>query len=309
MIHRPLNPATLLGIAAILLWSCLIALTRNIAELFGPIGGAAMLYSVSAIALVMVMGLPNWEQFSTKYLLIGGALFVCYEIFLSLALGMANDRHQAMEMAVINYLWPALTVLLTVMTSRQKVSLWVYPSVLLAFIGVCWCISGDQALSVSVLKQNIATNPATYLMAFSAAFIWAFYCHATANLSEGKNAIVLFFIATAITLWIQYFLSNESGMTFSLSSVSMLLLAGVVMGAGYACWNYAILKGDMVLLATFSYFTPVISTLFSSLFLAVALTDSFWKGVAMVTVGSLICYWATRKSPDKRQAIEASIND
>lgn len=306
MFKPSINHATLLGILAILLWSSLIALTRNIAELFGPIGGAAMLYSVSAIALIVVMGLPKLREFSAKYLLLGGALFVCYEVLLSLALGMANDRHQAMEMAVINYLWPALTVLLTVLTSRRKVSFWIYPSVVLAFAGVCWCISGDQVLSISVLQQNIATNPLTYAMAFSAAFIWAFYCYVTANLSDGKNAIVLFFIATAITLWIQYFFSSESGMTFSLSSIAMLLLAGVVMGAGYACWNYAILKGNMVLLATFSYFTPVISTLFSSLFLSIALSGAFWKGVAMVTLGSLICYLSTKQGSDKTELVEVS---
>ncbi|MGR5471120.1 EamA family transporter, partial [Vibrio astriarenae] len=84
--------------------------------------------------------------------------------------------------------------------------------------GVAWCISGDSGLALSVLAANIATNPITYFMAFSAAFIWAFYCNITPKMSNGKNAIVLFFAATAITLWIQYAFSSESGMTFTLSS-------------------------------------------------------------------------------------------
>ena len=100
------------GVMAILLWSCLIrALTQCKSEQLGPIGGAASLYTVSSILLVFTMGLPKISRFSKSYLLIGGSLFVCYEIFLALALGMANSRHQAIEMAVINYLWPALTVL------------------------------------------------------------------------------------------------------------------------------------------------------------------------------------------------------
>jgi hypothetical protein len=40
---------TLYGIAAILLWSCLVALLRDVSELFGPIGGAALMYSVSTL--------------------------------------------------------------------------------------------------------------------------------------------------------------------------------------------------------------------------------------------------------------------
>lgn len=34
-----------------------------------------------------------------------------------------------------------------------------------------------------------------------------------------------------------------------------LLLTGIVMGSGYALWNVAILRGNMLLLATLSYFT------------------------------------------------------
>lgn len=117
------------GIIAILLWSCLIALSRSVSEQLGPIGGAASLYTVSSLLLVCVMGLPKLSRFSKSYLLIGGALFVCYEIFLALALGMANSRHQAIEMAVINYLWPALTVLFAVLLSDKKINWLVYPSI------------------------------------------------------------------------------------------------------------------------------------------------------------------------------------
>jgi drug/metabolite transporter (DMT)-like permease len=288
------------GIAAILLWSCLMALTRNVSELFGPIGGAALMYTVSSFALVLVMGIPKVSLFSKRYLVIGGALFVCYEIFLALSLGLANSRHQAMEMAVINYLWPALTVLLTVMLAKRKVHILVYPSVLVAFIGVAWCISGDNSLSLLELASNVQSNPISYFMALSAAFIWAIYCNVTQQMSGGKNAITLFFIATAATLWVQYAFSNESQMAFTFSSITTLLIAGVVMGAGYALWNQAILGGNMMLLATISYFTPIFSTLFSSVYLSVALGWSFWQGVVLVTLGSLVCYWATKENPDEQ---------
>ncbi|WP_234496252.1 aromatic amino acid DMT transporter YddG [Vibrio maritimus] len=296
------NKYTLFGVMAILMWSCVMALTRDIAELFGPIGGAALMYTVSTLALALVMGVPRLSDFNTRYLLFGGVLFVAYEILLALALGMANDRQQAMEMAVINYLWPALTVLFAVLSSGRKVNILVYPSVILAFIGVVWCISGDSTLSIESIKSNIATNPITYSMAFSAAFIWALYCNITPTMSGGKNAIVVFFAMTAITLWVHYAFSNEREMAFNLSSVSTLVLAGVVMGAGYALWNQAIIGGNMVLIATFSYFTPVFSTLFSSFYLSVALTQSFWQGVALVTLGSLMCAWATREKPEHEEA-------
>ncbi|MOA50751.1 Aromatic amino acid exporter YddG [compost metagenome] len=71
-------------------------------------------------------------------------------------------------------------------------------------------------------------------------------------------------------------------------------MTGGAMAAGYALWNVGILKGNLTLLATASYFTPVLSTFFAALWLSTRLTASFWQGVAMVTAGSLLCWVATR---------------
>lgn len=274
-----------------------MGLVRNVAEQLGSIGGAAMIYTVASLFLIAVMGFPNVRRFPKRYLLIGGSLFVCYEIFLALALGMANDRHQAMEMAVINYLWPALTVLMAVMLSKNRTHWLVYPSIALAFLGVAWSITGDQGLSLSQISINVATNPLTYFFAFSGAFIWAIYCNITQTLSEGKNAIVPFFMATAAMLWIQYGLSDEPMMSLTLGSGFDLVITGICMGSGYALWNRAIIGGNMMLLATLSYFTPIFSTVLSGLILGVSLTASFWQGVVMVTIGSLVCWWVTRAKP------------
>lgn len=276
-----------------------MGLVRNVAEQLGSIGGAAMIYTVASLFLVAVMGFPNVRRFPKRYLMIGGALFVCYEIFLALALGMANDRLQAMEMAVINYLWPALTVLMAVILSKSRTHWLVYPSIALAFFGVAWSITGDQGLSLSQLSLNIATNPLTYFFAFSGAFIWAIYCNVTQRLSEGKNAIVPFFMATSVMLWIQYGLSDEPQMMMSWRAGFDLLITGIVMGSGYALWNRAIIGGNMMLLATLSYFTPIFSTVLSGLILGVSLSSSFWQGVVMVTIGSLVCWWVTREKPTK----------
>ncbi|MEF1174286.1 EamA family transporter, partial [Vibrio sinaloensis] len=127
-------------------------------------------------------------------------------------------------------------------------------------------------------------------------------CNLTKRISNGQNAITLFFIMTAISLWIKYALSAETGMSVTLESGSLLLVAGVFMGSGYALWNYAIIGGNMVLLATLSYFTPVLSTIISSIILGIALSSSFLQGVVMVTLGSLMCWWVTRDKPITKQS-------
>ncbi|UTV28792.1 aromatic amino acid DMT transporter YddG [Photobacterium atrarenae] len=290
---------TLAGCVAILLWSTIVGLIRNVTEQLGPIGGAAMIYSVSSVLLVLFVGAPKLKSFSTKYLLLGGFLFVSYEICLSLALGMANDRVQAVEMGVINYLWPCLTVLLAVLVSNKPVNKLLYPALALSFVGVAWTVSGDQGLSAAQLMANVQTNPISYTLALTGAFLWAVYCNITRRLADGKNAITWFFIATALALWVKYAFSSEPPMVLNAGVSVDLLLVALAMGGGYALWNIGIIGGNMIFLATLSYFTPVFSTFLSAMILDIELTTSFWQGVIMVTVASLLCWWLTREKPQQ----------
>ncbi len=290
---------TLYGCIAILSWSCLLGIARLVTESLGPVGGAAMLYSLSSIFLLIVVGIPKLSYFSSKYLIVGGAMFVCYEIFLALALGYSNSRAQAIEVSIVNYLWPALTVLFAVLGSNKKPNWLLYPAVTLAFIGVAWTVSGDNGLSPTQIISNVSSNPLVYFMAFAGAVIWAVYCNLTQRQQSKHNAITLFFIATAVSLWVKYAFADEPTMTFSWSALGYLFASAALMAGGYGLWNIAIVGGNMVFLATLSYFTPIFSALFSSLILGVTLSNGFWQGVIMVTVGSLLCWLVTK---EKREA-------
>ncbi|MDN4696903.1 aromatic amino acid DMT transporter YddG [Vibrio parahaemolyticus] len=287
---------TLYGCIAILSWSCLLGIARLVTESLGPVGGAAMLYSLSSIFLLIVVGIPKLSYFSSKYLIVGGAMFVCYEIFLALALGYSNSRAQAIEVSIVNYLWPALTVLFAVLGSNKKPNWLLYPAVTLAFIGVAWTVSGDNGLSPTQIISNVSSNPLVYFMAFTGAVIWAVYCNLTQRQQSKHNAITLFFIATAVSLWVKYAFADEPTMTFSWSALGYLFASAALMAGGYGLWNIAIVGGNMVFLATLSYFTPIFSALFSSLILGVTLSNGFWQGVIMVTVGSLLCWLVTKRS-------------
>nr|WP_315289541.1 aromatic amino acid DMT transporter YddG [Serratia proteamaculans] len=286
--------ATLLGLLAILLWSSVVGLIRSASEGLGPIGGAAMIYSVSAVFLLLALRLPNLRQFPRAYLILGSLLFVSYEICLSLSLGYANTRLQAIEVGMINYLWPCFTVLMALAFNGQKAKWWLLPGLLLSLFGIGWIMSGEGGWSPAQMLANVHSNPLSYSLAFAGAVIWAVYCNLTKKIAQGHNGVVLFITLTAVALWIKYAFSSESGMQFTLPVTLTLLCAGMAMGAGYAAWNVGILHGNMTLLATVSYFTPVLSAVFAALVLDTALNASFWQGVVMVTLGSLICWRATR---------------
>ncbi|BBV01333.1 aromatic amino acid exporter [Providencia rettgeri] len=275
----------------------MVGLIRSVSENFGPVGGAALVYTVGSLVLVLVMGIPKITKYPKRYLLWGTVLFVSYEICFVLALGLANNRQQAIELGMVNYLWPSFTIALAVFFNRQRFTLLLGLGLVLAFMGLIWVISGNQPLSVQTILANIQSNPLCYFLAFIGAIVWSFYSNVTKRISGGHNGMVLFFIMTSIGLWILYFFSTPTAFIINSESLLLLLVASIATGGANALWTFAVIKGNVAFLGTLSYFTPVISTAFASMLLSTALTLSFWQGVLMVTMGSVICFLATRQKP------------
>ncbi|WJY17231.1 aromatic amino acid DMT transporter YddG [Pectobacteriaceae bacterium CE90] len=288
--------ATLVGLSAILLWSTSVGLIRRLTESLGPLGGAAMIYSSSALCLILFNGFPPIRNQSKIYLLLGGALFVCYEIFFSLAIGFATNRMQAMELGMVNYLWPCLTILFAIVINQQKSRFFLWPGIALSLAGIVWIMKGDGVWSLSLMWRNIIANPVAYGLAFAAAIVWALYCNVSRRFGGGKSGISLFFVAVSAVLWRQYLFSEEPVLSFSLTTVLELLFIAGSTALSYMAWDIGIQRGNLTLLATASYFTPMLSALLSALWLNIIPTFSFWQGVFMITVGSLLSWLATRSS-------------
>ncbi len=127
------------------------------------------------------------------------------------------------------------------------------------------------------------------------AFFGATCCTVTAKYARGKNAITLFVLLTALTLWLKFLATPQPPMVFSWPVSIKLLTVAVALGLAYAAWNVGILHGNVSLLAAASYFTPVLSSALAAILLSAALSWSFWQGAGMVCLGSLLCWYATRR--------------
>lgn len=287
--------ATLTGLTAIILWSTMVGLMRSVSEGLGPVGGAALVFTFSGILLIFTVGFPNLRLIPRRYLLAGSALFVSYEICLALALGYAVNRQQAIEVGMVNYLWPSLTILFAMAFNGQKSRWPVLPGILLSLAGVVWVLGGERGLNIDEIISNVRSGPLSYLLAFTGAFIWAAYCTVTAKYAGGQNGITLFVLLTAAALWLKFLLADQPPMHFTLPVTLKLLALSAALGLAYAAWNIGILHGNVTLLATASYFTPVLSSALAALLLSTPLSWAFWQGAAMVCLGSLICGLATRR--------------
>ena len=296
-VHR----ATLVGLIAVLCWSCTVGLMRSVAEALGALGGAAVLYTVSAVFVLLVKGLPSRMQLrsvSRVYLIVCGLLFAFYEICLSVAIGLAHDRPQSMELGMINYLWPCLTIVLAVLCRQQQARWWLWPGVALCLWGLV-LVMGEGAVNADApwwhsLGAHMAANPIAYALAFGAAVMWPTYSVLARMHGGGFNGVGLFLLLTAALLWLQWLAVATPPMQWSWGVVAQVVAIGALTALGYGCWEHGIQRGNLAVMAAGSYFTPVLSALWASVWLAVQPGWPFWQGVVLITLGSLVCWSATR---------------
>ncbi|MCX5577422.1 aromatic amino acid DMT transporter YddG [Kaistia terrae] len=289
-----IEPPTLIGISAVLMWSATIGLYRNISETFGAVGGSALIFTFSGIVATLYGGRAAFRGHSRLYLLVGGAMFVTYEIALALAVGLAQDRVQTVEVGMINYLWPSFTIGLAVLVGQARADFLLIPGILLSLAGVLLASSGT-GISIHSMLGNIAGNPLPYLLALIAAITWPLYTIFTRRLSGGKSAVPPFLLMTAALLWIHYFTSDQPPLHFDIRGLSMALLFGVLTTLAYSAWTYGVTHGNLTLMATASYFTPLLSVMISSILLDMMPGMNFWGGALLVTGGSLVCWYASRQ--------------
>ncbi|MGA9698561.1 MAG: EamA family transporter, partial [Acinetobacter sp.] len=103
------NKATLIGFSSILIWASLVAVVKLITESLSPVSAIALIYSFSAMVILVLNGLPRFQHISKAYVWGCGALFVAYEILFLVSIALSHNHDEVLIIAMINYLWPPLT--------------------------------------------------------------------------------------------------------------------------------------------------------------------------------------------------------
>lgn len=287
---------TLSGMLAILLWSATVALVRSLTEQVGAITAGAAVHCVAGVASVAFLfcsakRIRHVKRLSPKYLLGCGALFVMYMLVLFLGIGLAEDRSQVLEVGLLNYLWPALTILLSLVLLKKKAGWLLIPGTLLALVGVWLVLTEGAGISWRSFWSNVAGNPAAYACGLTAACSWALYSNLTRRWasSERTGAVDLFLPTSGLVLLLVSLAIDEPG-SWNARAVAEVGIFGVITWLAYRLWDFAMRKGDIVLVAACSYLTPLLSTVVSCIYLNVSAEITLWVGCILIVVGSLVTW-------------------
>jgi len=290
------NLNTIFGILAILFWGTTIAFSRSLIEQLGPLTAASWIYLLSGIWSCIYLiskpgGIKKTFQLPILYLIGCGALFVIYTVSLYLAVGLAFSREQVIEVSIINYLWPGLTLVFSLPILHKKGRITLIPGVVLAFSGFYLATVESGMFSWNVFKGNFQVNYLPYLLAFMAAISWGLYSNLTrrwAGHTEG-GAVPLFLLVTGLILTTIRFMFPEESSWTARVVVELLYMSVFPTFLAYLFWDRAMRKGKIILVASLSYFTPLLSIIIISLYLQVAVKTNLWMACALVIVGAVIC--------------------
>ena len=303
--------ATAGGLVAIILWSTTVAVARSLSEQLGPVTAAAAVLGVSGIAAVIRL-LGNSERsrrilrLPGRYLMGCGLLFLGYMLMIYLAIGWAQDRQQVLEVGLLNYLWPTLTLVLSVVILKNKVNWILLPGTLLAMTGIFLVVTQGKNISWQSLSANFANNPGSYWLALAAAVSWAMYSNLTNKWAGGQKegGVTLFLPVTAIVLIILCCFLDEPRQ-WSGRAVAESLFLGIATYIGYVLWDNAMRRGNVVFVAASSYLTPLFSTIVSCLYLSVVPGARLWIGCSILILGSIIS-WKSVTNNSTRAMSQAS---
>ncbi len=291
------NLATLIGFSAILQWSTIIGLLKKVSSSIGADLAVLFMYSFSAVLLFALFRIPNLKQIPRKYLFGATALFVVYEICFSYAIALAQNAQQAIEISLVNYLWPSMTILMLILFKELKFNKWVILGLGISLAGVFYIQTGNGAIDLATVISHMQSNPLSYGLAFVGASLWSLYCVMTKKYGQGHNPISLFFIATSLVLWLKMLVLHPEQLThivqIDATTLMYMLMVSTVTGLGYAAWNIGINRGNITMLVTLSYFSPIFSPIMSMWILQTPLSKTFWLGAIMVTLGSFVCWIST----------------
>lgn len=275
--------ATLIGFAAVLLWS-LLALFTAMSGTVPPLQLNAMSFAIGGAA-----GVALWTvrpraaralRQPWRVWLVGvGGLFGYHALYFT-----ALRNAPPVEAGLINYLWPMLIVLFSALLPGERLRAHHVVGGLVALGGAALVVTGGE---------GPAFNPAYgfgYAAAALAALVWAGYSVLSRRFAAvPSDAITGFCLAVALLSGLAHLLFEET--VWPASAGEWLAVAGLGLGPvglAFYVWDIGVKHGDIQVLGAASYAAPLLSTLLLIVFGHGSFTPAVALACLLITLGALI---------------------
>lgn len=300
--------ATFWGLVALIFWATSVAFTRTLIEALGPItlvaitfgGGGLISLGVELLRYrkIRILSPPAWP-----YLIFCGVFFIGYTLGFVPALALAKGRQAALQLGIVNYLWPGFIMLGSVYFLKYQAR-WYFllPGLVIAFIGIMICMAGT--ISIGLFLNAIKQNATAFALMTGSAVCWAVYSISARKYapSNGAGGVALFQLATGLIFFILWItVGTESSWPVSVI-LPLIYYTVFVTAVSYLLWDLAMQKGNLVFLGAVSYLLPLVSTLFAGWYFHEPVGWHLLTGAALVMLGAILSrYGVMTSKPESRQ--------
>lgn len=305
--NNQFNQRTFWGLIAITLWSTSFAVTRTLSEQVGIFTSASYSYIISGIIGISYIlsdskRRSNLTSLPFGYMLICGSLFIFYNIVIYIAVGIAQNRLQVLGITLINYLWPSLILILTVIILKRKALIMtLFIGITISLCGAYLAVVHDTQASLSFFISEIRSNFVPYTLALGAAISWGLYSvlnklwKEKLNIIDGQLIVAPVFLISGILMFFAKLFFKEEA-TWSLRAlIELFYFALLPLLLAYILWTVATQRGNILFLGIISMFLPLLAMLTSCLYLQIMPGLTLWSSCCLTILGAAICTYAVKE--------------
>ena len=278
-----LQKGNIAGVVAIILWSTL-ALFTVLTSQIPPFQLTAMAFSVA-----FLIGLSLWIKEGKGILIhlklplkvwaLGIYGLFGYHFFYFMAIKNAPP----LEANLINYLWPLLIVLLSAFLPHEKLRWFHLVGALFGFMGAMLLIGFGKEVGFSLLHVK------GYVYALVCALIWSSYSVLSRYFGAiPTSSIGAFCGATALLSFGAHIAFEQTYIPTTQEFLATLALGLGPVGMAFFVWDFGMKKGDIKLIGSLSYATPLCSTLLLILFGLSTPNEVIYWACLLIVLGSII---------------------
>ena len=279
---------------ALVFWTTMVAVARDLIARLGPCTFIAVTSGCGGALLLVyecVRCRSLWAplRLSRRYALFGGACFLGYFACVATSLGLAPSHEVAVQLGLVNYLWPTFLLLISVPMFGHRARWWL----LLGGAGVAFCgaaVGMEKGVSLGRLLANMLANRGAFGLMLGAALSWGVYSNVAKKCrgDAGPGGVPVFHGVTGLVFLAARFLVGETSQ-WSASVAWPLVYATVFPTAlGYVLWETGMTRGDKTFVSAASYLLPIGSVLFACWYLRVAPGANLLVGCVLVVAGAVL---------------------
>ncbi len=272
-----------LGITAILLWATLGLFTVLTGDI-PPFELVSISFFVASFIGVIMLKVQR-HSFSLLFKvpwyawIIGITGLFGYHFFYFFAIKNAP----AVEANLLNYLWPLLIVLFSSLLPNEKLRWFHVIGAFLGLIGAFLLVSKNGSLALD------SQYTAGYIFAILAALTWSSYSVISRRLAHIPTySVTGFCMATAVLSLLCHLAFEQTVIPTTAQLLAAIVLGLGPVGGAFYVWDYGMKGGDIKVLGSLSYFTPLLSTFLLILFSDALMTSTIVIACVLIVCGSLI---------------------